>query len=244
MVSSGLRCEISQFWQFRQRSPQPDVAIENAACAWQKVQQRLLLDRVDVERTRVGVGQRVELAVLVDAVAAVSAIFRLQQALVGTQLALDVLAQFQVMPRFPDPAATLPELPNLLAGGVVFEDVDRNRRSRSLHDVVCGRAAARGTREARHAVFQDLSAGGPPRHFSLRFLIHPHLRMAKYVVIEACTTKRDYQWPVEDAMDLQCRLKVHPMAEAQHAAKRKPVPMYIIISGNSNQPLSRASFSK
>ena len=112
---------MSQFWQFKQRKAAAGRGQRKRGRAGQEVQERLLLDRVDVQRARIGIGQRVELAVLVDAVAAVSAVLGLQQALVGAELALDVLAQLQVVAGFPRPALLLPQFPELSGGGVVLE---------------------------------------------------------------------------------------------------------------------------
>ena len=54
------------------------------------MQERFLLDRIKVHRARIGVGQRVEFALLMDAIAAVAAVLGLQHALIGTEFALNV----------------------------------------------------------------------------------------------------------------------------------------------------------
>ena len=79
------------------------------------MQERFLFDRVKVQRAGIAVGQRVEFAVLVHPIAAVTPVLGLQQAFVGTEFALDVLAQFQVVPRLPHPALLLPQLPKFAA---------------------------------------------------------------------------------------------------------------------------------
>ena len=115
-----------------------------------------------MKRTRIAVRQGVQPAVLVDPIAAATAIFRLQQALVGTQLALDVAGQFQVVAAFLDPAPLLPLLPQFAAGRVLSEDVGRQgriagHRYGTAPPIPAGR---RGRSQARQAetVLQDLAA--------------------------------------------------------------------------------------
>ena len=89
------------------------------------MEERLFLDRVNVEGAGVAIDQRVKRAVAVDLVAAMAAVARLQDAIVGADLALDVAAELEVMPRLFHPAAFLPQFPNLARGRVAFEDVGR-----------------------------------------------------------------------------------------------------------------------
>ena len=184
---------MSQFWQFRQRKPQPAVASEKRGRAGQEVQERLLLDRIDVQRARIGVGQRVELAVLVDAVAAVAAVLGLQQALVGAELALDVLAQLQVVPGLAHPARACHGSQSS-PGGVAREHVRRRQRLSTAQHVVHAAAAGRNDRQPTGRRFEKV----PPRssrvrigrsarqhlgvarsHVLVRFAIHPHRLIAK-----------------------------------------------------------------
>ncbi len=87
------------------------------------MEQRLFLDRVNVERAGVAINQRVKRAVAVDLVAAMAAVARRQDAIVRADLALDVAAELEVMPRLLHPAAFLPQLPKLARRRVAFEDV-------------------------------------------------------------------------------------------------------------------------
>ena len=134
--------------------------------AGQEVEQRLLLDRVDVEAHRIAVGQRVERAVLVDAVAAVAAVFRLQQALVGAELALDVLAQLQVVPRLLRPSRAACHSSQSLPLGASFWKTSADSAARGQRPGTPrtdGSTAAPPSAEARQAaqaVLQDLAACG------------------------------------------------------------------------------------
>ena len=124
-ISSGFRWEMSQFWQFRQRKPQPVAAMEKMLVPGKKWNSGFFSMGSTWNAQAIAVGQRVEFAVLVDAIAAAAAVFRLQQALVGAELALDVLAEFQVVAGLLDPAAFLPLPPEASAGGVAVEDFRR-----------------------------------------------------------------------------------------------------------------------
>src|SRR4030042_2185062 len=86
------------------------------------MKQGLLLDPVDMHRAGVAVRQRVELAVLMHAIAAPAPILRLEHALVGAKFTLNVPPQRDVMPGLLGPAAVLPTPPQRPFGSVVLED--------------------------------------------------------------------------------------------------------------------------
>jgi hypothetical protein len=75
------------------------------------MEERLFLDRVNVERAGVRIDQRVEGAVVVDLIATMAAVAGREQAIVRADLALDVAAELKVVRCFFHPASLAPEFP-------------------------------------------------------------------------------------------------------------------------------------
>ena len=100
-ISSGRDCEMSQFWQNLQFTLQPAVAMEKAIGAGQVVEQRLLLNGIDVRGADARVDQRVVDAAAILAHAAVAALLVAYDALARAELAPDLaVGQLLVETRF------------------------------------------------------------------------------------------------------------------------------------------------
>src|SRR5208283_1750492 len=93
--------------------------------AGQKMEQGLLLHRVDVERAGIAINHRIQRAVFVDLVAAMAAVAGREQAVVRADLALDVAVELEVVRGLLDPAALPPERPQRVIRGVALEDIRR-----------------------------------------------------------------------------------------------------------------------
>ena len=78
-----------------------------------------------MKRTGVGIDQRVERAVIIDLVAAMTAVAGGQQAVVGADLALNVAAELEVVGGFLGPAALSPEVPKFALRRIALENVGR-----------------------------------------------------------------------------------------------------------------------
>jgi hypothetical protein len=123
------------------------------------MEERFFLDGIEMESTGITVCQGIELPILVYAVAAVAAVLGFEQALVGAEFAKDVLAGFQIMPGLLDPAAFLPQFPELSGWGVAFENRGCGVSFGSPGKKENGRSATCQAGQSGYAVFKCIAPG-------------------------------------------------------------------------------------
>ncbi len=130
-----------------------------------KMEQRLFLNRINVKSAWVGVGHRVQRPAPIDLVSAMAAVAGREDAVVGAQLALHIVAELEVVRGFLHPPTLLPERPNLITRSTAPEHAGERDLLASLPEQVPRHPAnTSGTRQPGDTVTDRF----PPRHGSLR----------------------------------------------------------------------------
>ena len=196
------------------------------------------LDRVDVERARVAIGQCVQRAVHVHLVAAMAAVAGRENAVVRADLALDVAAEFEVMVAFFDPAPLVAIVPKArLLGASPLKMSAGASDSRHLAKKSKRKPRPPGrphprrqAMAARREIPPPTDSGSAPaafgaagglrtaacRHFTARSrcLIQPHRWNARYIAGTTCASTRTIKRQMEHTVERQRGFLVQQFAEA------------------------------